>query len=294
MIKHTHSNSHAISSASDSPSTLRVADVREGFAEQRERLVMDHLPIVRFIARRIYERLPRHVLIEDLYSSGVVGLLDAVDKFDSSKKILFRTYAQFRIRGAIFDSLRTLDWGPRDLRRKGREIEEANQMLRARFGRDPNELEISQVLNMDLAAYQLLVGELRGLGMSALISERFRDSGEEQLVSVPGPAKEDPLFRCMHAEMRDRLAAAILKLRARERLVMILYYYEESTMREIGLILGVLEARVSQIHTSAVLHLREELSQLTHGQSGNRDVGPGRRLRSLSYLKTIAVSKVND
>jgi RNA polymerase sigma factor FliA len=114
------------------------------------------------------------------------------------------------------------------------------------------------------------------------------------LVSVPGPAKEDPLCRCMHAEMRDRLAAAILKLRARERLVMILYYYEESTMREIGLILGVLEARVSQIHTSAVLHLREELSQLTHGQGGNRDVGPGRRLRSLSYLKTIAVSNVND
>jgi RNA polymerase sigma factor for flagellar operon FliA len=222
--------------------------------------MIEHLPIVRFIARRIHERLPQHVPIEDLYSAGVVGLLDAFSKFDPSKQVQFRSYAQFRIRGAILDNLRTLDWSPRELRRKGRAIEQAIQTLTAQFGRAPNDLEIAAQLHIDLAAYQQLLGELKGLEIGTLHSERSEDSGEEELVYLPNRPEDDPLFRFLHAEMRERLTEAISELPERERLVMTLYYYEETTMKEIGLILGVVESRISQIHASAVLHLRSRLA----------------------------------
>ena len=218
----------------------------------QELLMIEHLPIVRFIARRIHERLPQHVPIEDLYSAGVVGLLDAFSKFDPSKAVQFRSYAQFRIRGAILDSLRTLDWSPRELRRKGRAIEQAIQALTAQFGRAPNDIEIAKQLHIDLAAYQQLLGELKGLEIGTLHSERSDDSGEEELVYLPNRPDDDPLFRYLHAEVRQRLTEAIGDLPERERLVMTLYYYEETTMKEIGLILGVVESRISQIHASAV------------------------------------------
>src|SRR3984885_4014515 len=130
---------------------------------EQERLMVDHLPIVRFIARRIHERLPQHVPIEDLYSAGVLGLLDAFSKFDPSKQVKFLSYAQFRIRGAILDSLRALDWCPRELRRQGRDIEEAIQTLTGLLSRSPTDIEIAQKINMPLVAYQHLLGELKGL-----------------------------------------------------------------------------------------------------------------------------------
>jgi RNA polymerase sigma factor FliA len=221
------------------------------------------LPIVQFIARRIHERLPQHVSIDDLYSAGVLGLLDAFAKFDPSKQVLFRTYAQFRIRGAILDSLRTLDWSPRALRRKGRAVEQAIQALTAQFRRSPNDIEIARQLHIDLPAYQQLLGELSGLEIVTLYSGRSEDSGEEELVYMPGRPEDDPLFRYLDAEMRQRLTEAISDLPERKRLVMTLYYYEEMTMHEIGLILGVVESRVSQIHASAVLLLRSRLATST-------------------------------
>jgi RNA polymerase sigma factor FliA len=124
--------------------------------------MVEHLPIVRFIARRIHERLPQHMPIEDLYSAGVLGLLDAFRRFNSSKQVKFRTYAQFRIRGAILDSLRTLDWSPRELRREGRAVEHAIQALIAQFHRSPTDIEIAEKLNIPLAEYQQLLGELKG------------------------------------------------------------------------------------------------------------------------------------
>jgi RNA polymerase sigma factor for flagellar operon FliA len=241
----------------------RAADL---LTAAQEELMVEHLPIVRFIARRIHERLPQHVPIEDLYSAGVVGLLDAFGKFDPSKQVQFRSYAQFRIRGAILDSLRTLDWSPRELRRKGRAIEQAIQTLTAQFGRSPNDIEIAHQLHIDLAAYQQLLGELKGLEIGTLHSERSEDSGEEELVYLPNRPEDDPLFRYLHAELRDRLTTAINDLPERERLVMTLYYYEETTMKEIGLILGVVESRISQIHASAVLHLRARLSDFSARQ----------------------------
>ena len=239
--------------------------------------MIEHLPIVRFIARRIHERLPQHVPIEDLYSAGVVGLLDAFSKFDPSKQVQFRSYAQFRIRGAILDNLRTLDWSPRELRRKGRAIEQAIQTLTAQFGRAPNDLEIAAQLHIDLAAYQQLLGELKGLEIGTLHSERSEDSGEEELVYLPNRPEDDPLFRFLHAEMRERLTEAISDLPERERLVMTLYYYEETTMKEIGLILGVVESRISQIHASAVLHLRARLADFATRKEPSMSSPPSHR-----------------
>ena len=243
---------------------------------EQENVLLEHLPIVRFLARRIHERLPQHVEIEDLVSAGVVGLMDAFAKFDPEKKVQFRSYAQFRIRGAILDSLRTLDWSPRELRRKGRAVEEAIRVLTARMGRPPGEAEIAAEMGLSLEDYQLLLGDLKGLEIGTLHMERNEDSGEEELAYVPGRPEEDPLFCCLKSELEDRLTEAIAKLPDRERLVMTLYYYEEMTMREIGLALGVVESRVSQVHASAVVRLRAALKDLAsrEGFAGARALRP--------------------
>jgi RNA polymerase sigma factor for flagellar operon FliA len=229
---------------------------------EQEQVLLEHLPVVRYLARRIHERLPQHVDIEDLVSAGVVGLMDAFAKFDPDKKVQFRSYAQFRIRGAILDSLRTLDWSPRELRRKGRAVEEAIRAVTARLGRPPGEGEVAAELQMSLDDYQQLLGELKGLEIGTLNIEHNEDSGEEELAYIPGKPEEDPLFHCLRGELEERMTDAIAHLPERERMVMTLYYYEEMTMREIGLALGVVESRVSQIHASAVLHLRAMLKDL--------------------------------
>ena len=229
---------------------------------EQERVLLEHLPIVRFLAHRIHERLPQHVEIEDLVSAGVLGLMDAFSKFDPAKQVQFRSYAQFRIRGAILDSLRTLDWSPRELRRKGRAVEEAIRILTARLGRTPGEGEIAAELSLGLEEYQQLLGDLKGLEIGTLHIERNEDSGEEELAYVPGRPEDDPLFRCLRGEMEERLTGAIALLPERDRLVMTLYYFEEMTMREIGLALGVVESRISQVHAAAVMRLRAALKDL--------------------------------
>jgi len=234
--------------------------------DEREQMMLEEIPAVRWIARRIHERLPQHVDLEDLVSAGTLGLIDAVRKFDPAKKVQFRSYAQFRIRGAILDSLRTLDWSPRDLRRKGRAVEEAIRHLTAQCGRAPSETEVAREMGLELEDYQQLLGQLKGLEIGTLHTERSEDSGEEELAYIPNRPEDDPLFRCLRGELRDRLTAAIDQLPERERLVITLYYYEEMTMKEIGLVLGVVESRVSQIHSSAVLHLRAKLTEFAPGK----------------------------
>jgi RNA polymerase sigma factor FliA len=241
--------------------------------EDRDRLLVEHLPTVRFIARRIHERLPQHVELDDLVSAGVVGLIDAFAKFDHTKKVQFKSYAQFRIRGAILDSLRTLDWSPRELRRKGRAVEETIRTLTQRLGRAPAEQEIAAEMGLNLDEYQQLLGDLKGLEIGSLHLERSEDSGDEELAYVPGSPDEDPLFRCLQGELKQRLIDAIENLPEKERMVLTLYYYEELTMKEIGQTLGVVESRVSQIHSSAVLRLRASLSGLKNGGgAGRKDV----------------------
>src|SRR4051794_30086015 len=196
-----------------------------GLSPEQEGILLEHLPVVRFLARRIHERLPQHVEMEDLVSAGVVGLMDAFAKFDPEKKVQFRSYAQFRIRGAIIDSLRTLDWSPRELRRKGRAVEESIRVLTSRLGRPPGEAEVAAEMELSLENYQQLLGDLKGLEVGTLHLERNEDSGEEEIAYIPGRPDEDPLFRCLRGELQERLADGINHLPDRERLVMTLYYY---------------------------------------------------------------------
>jgi len=227
---------------------------------ERERLLMQQLPQVRYIARRIHDRLPRHVLLEDLVHAGVLGLIDALQKFDAEKHVQFGSYAKFRIRGAILDSLREMDWSPRDLRRKGRRLEEAYSKLRSELGHNPNEPELAAELGMDLRALQILLGEIDGLEVGSLRVLSARDGKEEDLCEyLPNEADETPLILCLRSEMKQLLANAIEELTKKEQQVLVLYYYEELTMKQVGAVLGVGESRVSQIHSVAVVRLRARL-----------------------------------
>jgi RNA polymerase sigma factor for flagellar operon FliA len=232
-------------------------------ADERERLLLEQLPQVRYIARRIHERLPRHVPFEDLVHAGVIGLIDALHKYDRGKQVQFGSYAKFRIRGAILDSLREMDWGPRDLRRKARRVEEANHALRAQLGRNPTEPEVAAELGLDLHGLQVLLGEIDGLEVGSL-RVQSRDGKEEDLCEyLPDDPDETPLLLCLRSEMKELLTRAIEELPEKERQVLALYYYEELTMKEVGAVLGVGESRVSQIHTMAVVRLRARLAELT-------------------------------
>lgn len=234
----------------------------------RERQLLEQLPQVRYIARRIHERLPRHVPFEDLVHAGVVGLIDALHKFDSNKHVQFGSYAKFRIRGAILDSLREMDWGPRDLRRKARQLEEANNRLRCELGRQATEQELAAELGLDLHSLQVLLGEIDGLEVGSLRVMSARDGKEEDLCEyLPNDPEDTPLVLCLRSEMKELLTRAIEELPEKERQVLALYYFEELTMKEVGAVLGVGESRVSQIHSMAVVRLRARLAELTSVQS---------------------------
>jgi RNA polymerase sigma factor FliA len=237
--------------------TLAPRPVRD--PEARERLLLEHLPQVRYIARRIHDRLPAQVPLEDLIHAGVVGLIDAVEKFDPSKNVQLKSYAKFRIRGAILDSLRELDWSPRHLRRKARQIEEAHLDLKLRLGRVASEPELAVELGMNLEEFQHLLGELRGLDLGSLQTESTdTKSDEEAMTYRPGGADKDPFFLCLRGEMKSLVASALEDLDNKERQVVTLYYLEELTMKEVGAVLGVGESRVSQIHSAALVRLRME------------------------------------
>jgi RNA polymerase sigma factor FliA len=219
--------------------------------------------LVRALARKIHARLPRNIDIEDLYSAGLVGLMEAYAKFNPAMDVQFRSYAQFRIRGAIIDSLRSLDWAPRELRHKGRQVQEAIQTIRVRTGRTPSEDQVAKELNTSLESYQKLLGDLHNVEIGTLSRIREEDSSEDELVYIPARREDDPLFRCMRGDVINRLTRAIDELPERERLVLTLYYYEELTRNEIALALGIDSTRVSQIRAAAILHLRSVLSRLS-------------------------------
>ena len=232
----------------------------EPAGEMTEQLLQEQLPQVKYIARRIHERLPQHVPFDDLVHAGIVGLIDAAHKFDPDKKVRFASYAKFRIRGAILDSLRDMDWSPRDLRRKARRLETTTQKLQTELGRSATEPELAAAMEMTLEEFQHLLDEIRGLEVGSLQIVSLEDGRETDLgENLPGPANQDPLFLCMQGERRQMLADAISQLPQREQQVLALYYQEELTMKEVGEVLGVGESRVSQIHSLAVAQLRDIL-----------------------------------
>jgi RNA polymerase sigma factor FliA len=254
--------------------TKHAVDAYQGVPNdaERDRILMEQLPQVRYIARRIHERLPRHVPFEDLVHAGVLGLIDALNKFDLSKHVQFSSYAKFRIRGAILDSLRELDWSPRELRRKGRLVDSTYFELSGKLGRAPNENEIAQEMGIGLSELQSLLAELDGLELGSLRVESPRDGKEEDLTDyVPSKPEETPFFQCLRSEMKQLLANAISELPEKEQRVLALYYYEELTMKEVGAALGIGESRVSQIHSLAMVRLRTRLNFLnTPTVSGDR------------------------
>jgi len=230
---------------------------------ERERILMEQLPQVRYIARRIHERLPRHVPFEDLVHAGVVGLIDALSKFDRSKHVQFSSYAKFRIRGAILDSLRELDWSPRELRRKGRQVEETYNQIAVKLGHTPTETELARALGLRLEELQSLLAELDALEIGSLRIESAHSGKEEDLSdSIAARQEETPFFQCLRSEMKQLLAGAIAELPEKEQRVLSLYYFEELTMKEVGAVLGIGESRVSQIHSLAMVRLRSRLSAL--------------------------------
>lgn len=226
---------------------------------QREQLLLDHLPQVQHIARRIHDRLPPQVPIEDLVHAGILGLLDAVRKFNPTKNVQLKHYAEFRIRGAILDSLREVDWSPRALRRQGRKIEQATAECKARLGRTPSDTELAAALDMSLERLQRLQGELKGLDIGSLQAETSEAGGEEAIPARVEAQEEDPYHQTLRAEMSSLLARAMDELPGREREVLALYHFEELTMKEVGAALGIGESRVSQIHSTALLRLRHRL-----------------------------------
>jgi len=227
---------------------------------ERQRLLEENLPEVRYIARRIHDRLPSHVNFEDLVHAGILGLIDAVDKFDPGKNVQLKSYARFRIRGAILDSLRQLDWSPRQLRRQARRIEEVNRELSAELGRNPNEPEIAERLGISLEELQQQLGELRGLDLGSLQAQAEDHGGEEPLTTTIAQQEEDPFQMAARSEMRGLLAEGIEQLDEKERQVLGLYYLEELTMKEVGILMDVGESRISQIHTAALMRLRSWLT----------------------------------
>jgi RNA polymerase sigma factor for flagellar operon FliA len=226
-----------------------------------DQLLLEQLPQVKYIARRIHERLPQHVPFDDLLHAGIVGLIDALHKFDASKNVRFASYAKFRIRGAILDSLRDMDWSPRDLRRKARRLEATMQKLQTELGHSASEPELAKAMGMSLEEFQHMLDEIRGLEVGSLQIESLEDGHETDLSeTIPGPADHDPLTLYMQGERKQMLANAIAELPEREQQVLALYYQEELTMKEVGAVLGVGESRVSQIHSVAVARLRAALA----------------------------------
>jgi RNA polymerase sigma factor FliA len=237
-------------------------------SEERQHLLIENLPEVRYIARRIHDRLPSHVLFDDLVHAGILGLIDAVDKFDPNKNVQFTSYAPFRIRGAILDSLRQLDWGPRRLRQQARQIGQVNRQLASELGRSPTEPEIAARLGVELIEFQRLLGELLGLDLGSLQVQSVDGLMEESVAVAATRLEEDPFHLTLRTEMRALLAQAIEELGGRERQVVGLYYLEELTMKEVGVILDIGESRVCQIHTTALIRLRSRLHSRISASSG--------------------------
>lgn len=225
----------------------------------RNRLIAEHMPMVRFLARQTYRRVPQHVCLQDLVSAGTLGLVDAASKFSVKSQVPFKSYAPIRIKGAILDSLRELDWGPRSLRRQGREVEQAIQVLTARELRSPSDTEVADELGLPLAQYQQLLNNLASSTLGSLQLERSDGNGEQEIDCLLEAPTKSPLSQYLQSKTRETLIAAIDTLPEKERLVLSLYYHEELTMQQVSEVMGITQSRVSQIHSSAIAHLRISL-----------------------------------
>lgn len=222
-----------------------------GKLARRDRVVLEHLPLVKAIAVRVHENLPVHVDLDDLVHAGILGLFDAANKYNPDKQVVFSSYAKHRIKGAILDSLRQLDWASRDMRRRHKQVEAATRDLAAELQRAPTEAEVAQKLGMDVDRWRNMMLDLRNVG---LISASTRGNEGDDLPAPDFPCKPEtqPDSICAREQLRAVLGDAMKVLPERYKKVVLLYYTNELTMKEIGGILGINESRVSQIHKSAL------------------------------------------
>jgi RNA polymerase sigma factor for flagellar operon FliA len=224
--------------------------------EQREQLILEHLPQVRLIARRIHDRLPESVSLDDLVSTGVLGLIAAIDRFDPSQNVKLKTYAEYKIRGAILDSLRGLDWAPRQQRRRAKQIEAAIAAIEQRLHRAPSEEDIAKELGQTIEEYHAWLVDSRGLTLGSLETAAGEDESRDLLKFVSDDQESWPSRVLERSELRKVLAEAIEKIPDIEKNVLSLYYHEELTLREIAKIVRLHESRISQLKTQAILRLR--------------------------------------
>jgi RNA polymerase sigma factor FliA len=235
----------------------------DGDQRARERLVLAYAPLVKYVAGRMSSGLPAHVEEADLISYGLLGLISAIERFDPSRDIRFETFAITRVKGSIIDELRSLDWVPRSVRAKAREIERANAKLEHQLHRAPTDKEMAEALGVSTEEFQESLVRISNSSVVALdelwtVSDSSGDT-VSLLDTIQDPDAVDPSREMALTDMKDRLAEAIARLPEREKLVVALYYYENLTLREIGEVLGVTESRVSQLHTKAVLRLKSRL-----------------------------------
>ena len=236
----------------------------------RDELILNYSPLVKYVAGRLASSLPQTVDTADLISYGIFGLIDAIEKFDPGRAIKFETYAISRIKGAIIDELRAMDWVPRSVRSRAREIEAAYVALENSLRRVPSDQEVADHMGVSLKEFQDILTKLSYtsvVSFEELWVGGERDEGQNAIGSIKDDSAEDPVAIFESAEIKDILAAAIEKLPERERTVIALYYYEGLTLKEIGQVLGVTESRVSQLHTKAVLRLRAKLHSV-HATAG--------------------------
>lgn len=227
----------------------------------REKLIVNYAPLVKYVAGRVGSGLPSNVEHADLVSYGMFGLIDAIERFEPDRGYKFETFAIPRIKGAILDELRAMDWVPRSVRSKARAVENAIAQFETRHGRSPDEEEVAATLGLDLAAFHDLLSEISLAGINALDESLGGDRGDSiTLGDTVADAGPGPVGHYEVQEMRQILAESINRLSEREKIVLTLYYYEGMTLAEIGDVLGVTESRVCQIHTKAVLHMRSRLS----------------------------------
>jgi RNA polymerase sigma factor for flagellar operon FliA len=224
----------------------------------RDRLILDHLPLVRAIAIRVYENLPVHVDLDDLIHAGILGLFDAAARYDGDKQVTFKSYAKHRIKGAMLDSLRDLDWASRDLRKRHRKLEEITRELSSVMERNPTEQEIADKMGMDLERWRQVAIELRMVGLLSA-SSRPADSENQSAPEFPATDDLNPDVLTGKRQLNAVLGAAMGTLPDRHRTVIELYYSGEKTMREIGDTLGINESRVSQIHRAALDRMARSL-----------------------------------
>jgi len=269
---------------------------KSGTRQLRDQLIVHYAPLVKFVAGRISAGLPRHVDEADLASYGIIGLIDAIERFDPGLNVKFETYAIPRIRGAIIDELRSIDWVPRSVRTKARAVEQSYQTLQATLHRTPTDDEVATDMEMTPSQFQKVLRQVSVTGVAAL-DQVFRDGdrsdrptlGESLPDSNPGPMA---MFEAQ--ETKEGLIHAINEMGDREKMVITLYYYEGLTLAEIGEILGVTESRVSQIHTKSVLQLRAKLADRPDGDGPNRGGAqkgePGKGGRSAPPTMDVAAS----